>query len=58
MSIYRPNPDTLSTTRCHDGWWVVDQHGPFDGPYATVSDANAAIRSENDDTHEVCHDEA
>lgn len=48
MSIYRPDLKTLYPAQLSDGWWVMDQFGPLDGPYGTVGDANAAIAAENE----------
>lgn len=45
------DPKTLYPARLADGWWVMDQFGPLDGPYATVGDANGAIAAENEFRH-------
>lgn len=46
MSLYRPDPKTLYPARLADGWWVMDKFGRIDGPYATISGANASINAE------------
>ena len=48
MSLYTPDPKTLKVVR-HDGesgpfYFVHDQHGEYDGPYASWSDAASVIQ--------------
>lgn len=39
----QPQPNTLQAIRGHNGWYIYDKHGLYDGPYKSASDAFAVI---------------
>lgn len=55
MSVYIPRGGTLKAVKHEPGpngsapYWVIhDDHGEYDGPYATLGDAMAVIRSHDE----------
>lgn len=45
MSVYVPESGTLRAVhdKSRNLWWVHDAYGPYDGPYESQLEANAAI---------------
>lgn len=46
MSTLRIVPAQRGVNRERRGWMIVDDHGPFNGPYETYREASAALACE------------
>jgi hypothetical protein len=43
MSVYQPDPKSMSVVKRSDGWYAVDKFGVYDGPYKTAIEAWTVI---------------
>ena len=43
MSVYQPDPKSMSVVKRSDGWYEVDKFGVYDGPYKAAIDAWTVI---------------
>jgi len=40
---YEPKPHRVHIRLQEDGWWICDEEGPINGPFATQDDAIRAL---------------
>jgi hypothetical protein len=49
MSVYQPDPKSMSVVKRSDGWYAVDKFGVYEGPYKSAIDAWNAIMEMRED---------